>query len=324
MILAGDLGGTKFVLARCDDDGKVVNEHVFKCAEYGSAIEVLDQFLGHETVEAAAFGVAGPVVNGVAKITNLPWKLDAAELSQRLGGPVTLLNDLQATALGMLVLPADKFHFLQDAPVPEHATIGVIAPGTGLGEAMLVSDGTRYRALPSEAGHADFAPSTDEEWQLWHFLREKYGPHVSVERVLCGNGIGDLYAFCRAQSGVSEPEWLTHEIKAGDRNAAVANSAIAGNDPITHKTLAMFAAILGAEAGNQALRGLATGGVVIGGGIPPKILPALQTGTLLDRFHAKGRFTNWMNGIALRIALEPRAALLGAAHSAVMIREHRA
>jgi glucokinase len=113
-------------------------------------------------------------------------------------------------------------------------------------------------------------------------------------------------------------------MKAGDRNAAIANSAIAGNDPVTQKTLALFASILGAEAGNQALRGLATGGVVIGGGIPPKVLPALQTGALLERFQAKGRFTNWIKGVALRVALEPRAALLGAAHSAVMTREHRA
>ena len=324
MILAGDLGGTKFVLAQCNDEGKVVREQIFKCADYSSPFEIIDQFLGAATVEAGAFGVAGPVVNGVAQITNLPWKLDEKALAKKLGGPVTLLNDLQATALGMLVIPGDKFQVLQTAKVPDHSTIAVIAPGTGLGEATLVSDGKRYRALPSEAGHADFAPATDEEWQLWHFLRDKYGPHVSVERVLCGNGIGDLYDFCRAQTGTAEPEWLTHEMRSGDRNAVIANSAIAGNDPVTVKALGLFAAILGAEAGNQALRGLATGGVVIGGGIPPKILPALQRGGLVERFVAKGRFTSWMKGVALRVALEPRAALLGAAHSAVMIREHRA
>jgi glucokinase len=324
VILAGDLGGTKFVLAQCDAQGRIKKEHIFKCADYDSPLTIIDEFLAGDSVEAAAIGVAGPVVNGVAEITNLPWKLDAAELGKKLGASVTLLNDLQATALGMLVLSPDKFHELQVAKVPPNATIGVIAPGTGLGEAMLVSDGKHYRALPSEAGHADFAPATDEEWQLLLFLRDKYGPHVSVERVLCGNGIGDLYDFCRSKSNTPEPEWLAHELEAGDRNAVIANSAIAGNDPITKKALEMFAAILGAEAGNQALRGLATGGVVIGGGIPPKILPALRTGALLDRFVAKGRFTNWMKGVALRVALEPRAALLGAAHSAVMTREHRA
>ncbi|HUS33292.1 MAG TPA: glucokinase, partial [Kofleriaceae bacterium] len=324
VILAGDLGGTKFVLAECDDRGQIKKEQIFKCADYSSPFEIIDQFLGSDTVDAAAFGVAGPVVEGTAHITNLPWKIESSALSERLGGPVTLLNDLQATALGLAILPTDKFAVLQQAKVPAHATIAVIAPGTGLGEAMLVSDGKHYRALPSEAGHADFAPATDEEWQLLLFLRAKYGPHVSVERVLCGNGIGDLYDFCRSTSSTPEPQWLAHEMRSGDRNAAISNSAIAGNDPITKKTLSMFAAILGAEAGNQALRGLATGGVVIGGGIPPKILPALQTAALLERFTAKGRFTNWMKGVALRVSLEPRAALLGAAHSAVMTREHRA
>jgi glucokinase len=323
VILAGDLGGTKFVLALCDDQGKVVREQLFKCADYASPLEPVDQFLAGQKVSAASFGVAGPVVDGVATITNLPWRIHARELSDHVGGVVTLLNDLQATALGMLVLPADAFAVLQNHAVPAHATIAVIAPGTGLGEAMLVSDGTQYRALPSEAGHADFAAATDDEWALRQFLREKYGPHVSVERVLCGNGIGDLYDFCRQQSGVAEPVWLANEMKLTDRNAAISASGLAGNDPVTQKTLAMFAAILGAEAGNQALRGLATGGVVIGGGIPPKILPALRSGALVERFTAKGRFTNWMKGVALRIALEPRAALLGAAHSAVMTREQR-
>ncbi len=318
MILAGDMGGTKAVLALCDDRGVIVREQMFRCADFSSLEAIIDQFLGTDRVDAAAFGVAGPVVDGVAKITNLPWTISEEGLSLKLGGPVTLLNDLQATALGMLVLPPERFMVLQPGPAPAHGTIGIIAPGTGLGEALLVSDGQRYRALPSEAGHADFAPGNDEELELWKFLSQRYSGHVSVERVLCGRGIGDLYDYARARSGIAEPEWLAHDLNAGDRNAAIANTALATSDPVCVKALAMFANILGAEAGNLALRGLAIGGVVIGGGIPSKILPALQAGGLLERFNAKGRFAGWMAGVSLRVALEPRAALLGAAHRAVM------
>jgi glucokinase len=172
VILAGDLGGTKCVLAYCTDDGAVRREQMFLCAEASSLEDIIGRFLGTDTVKAAAIGVAGPVVSGVARITNLPWTIDERALGARLGGPVTLLNDLQATALGMLVLPPDRFAVLHagDSAAPAHSTVGVIAPGTGLGEAVLVSDGTRYRALPSEGGHADFAPGTEEELALWRFL----------------------------------------------------------------------------------------------------------------------------------------------------------
>jgi len=190
----------------------------------------------------------------------------------------------------------------------------VIAPGTGLGEAVLYHDGRTYRALPTEAGHADFAPGTDEEIELLRFLRGRYGAHVSYERVLSGNGIGDLYDFAR---GANEPPaWLAAELAVGDRNAVVTNVALANRDPACARALALFVAILGAESGNLALRSLATGGVVIGGGIPPKILPAMQTGALLERFNAKGRFGAWTRELPVRVALEPRAALLGAARNA--------
>jgi len=307
------------VLALCSDAGVIQREQMFLCAEATSLEDIIGRFLGTERVRAAAIGVAGPVVAGVARITNLPWTIDERALGQRLGGPVSLMNDLQATALGMRVLTPERFAVLQAADVPEHATIGVIAPGTGLGAAVLVSDGTRYRALPTESGHADFAPGTDEELALWKFLSAKFGGHVSVERILSGNGIGALYEFARQTSGVPEPTWLAHEIAGGDRNAVVSQSALAGNDPVCVKALSLFASILGAEAGNMALRTLALGGIVIGGGIPPKILPLLQTGALLDRFVAKGRFEGWMRKLPLRVALEPRAALLGAAHVAATL-----
>ena len=314
MILAGDTGGTKTVLALFDKSGKPIREQMFHCAEYSSLEAIIDAF-APGPVLGACFGVAGPVVGGTAKITNLPWVIDEGVLSARLGGaPVKLLNDLQATALGTLTLPPEGFTVLQsEATRTLHGTIAVIAPGTGLGEATLVHDGKRYLALPSEGGHADWAPGTDDELDLWRFLRERHGAHVSVERVLCGNGIGDLYDYCRKGA----PE-LAH---TGDRNAAIANAAIAGTDRTAARALAMFAELLGAEAGNLALRGLASGGVVIGGGIPPKILPALQSGRLVGRFSEKGRFAPWLETLGVRVALEPRAALLGAAHYVITSKE---
>ncbi len=312
MILAGDIGGTKTLLALCDDAGTMLRDDMFHCAEFSSLEAVIEKFMPEPpAITGACFGVAGPVVGGVAEITNLPWSIDARALSAKLGGArVFLLNDLQATALGMLALPPDAFEVLQpERMLTQHGTIAVVAPGTGLGEALLVHDGTRYISLPSEAGHADFAPGTDEEIELLKFLRGKYGHHVSYERVLSGNGIGDLYDFVRGTAAGAKFE--------GDRNAAIAKSAIDRSDATAVKALEMFADMLGAEAGNLALRGFSTGGVVIGGGIPPKILPALKSSHLIDRFNDKGRFSTWTRALGVRVALEPRAALFGAIHFVV-------
>ncbi|HEY0986869.1 MAG TPA: glucokinase [Kofleriaceae bacterium] len=340
MILAGDIGGTKTVLALhephtdpADAGGRpalgIQRETVYHCADYPSLEAILDAFLRPEdrgTLLAACFGVAGPVVDGTAKVTNLPWTIDAAVVSGKLGGiPVALLNDLQATALGMLVLPDSAFAVLQpaaEAP-PPGSTIGVIAPGTGLGEAVLVSDGARYRALPSEGGHADFAPGNDEEIELWRFLRGRHGDHVSYERVLSGAGIGDLYDFIRHISGTVEPPALTEQFAGHDRNAVISRAALDRSDAACVRALDIFVELLGAEAGNLALRSLALGGVVIGGGIPPKILPALQQPRLIERFNAKGRFARVTRTLAVRVALEPRAALFGAAHHAALHKDAR-
>ena len=321
MMLAGDIGGTKTVLAICDASLAIVREAVFPCADFPSLEAILDTFLAPDersSLASACFGVAGPVIDNTSVITNLPWTIDGALVSSHLGGiPVTLLNDLQATALGMLVLPDSAFVVLQPAAgeVRGDATIAVIAPGTGLGEALLVSDGTQYRALASEAGHADFAPCTDEEIELLRYLRGRHG-RVSYERVLSGAGIGELYGFVRHATGSPEPAWLTEQFAHHDRNAVISRAGLDRSDAAAARALEMFVEILGAEAGNLALRGLAAGGVVIGGGIPPKLLPALQHPRMIDRFNAKGRFSRWTRTLAVRVALEPRAALFGAAHYA--------
>ncbi|MCW5802983.1 MAG: glucokinase [Deltaproteobacteria bacterium] len=328
MILAGDIGGTKTVLALCDENGRVVREDILLAEEHASLEAMLDKFLRGRDVEGltgACFGVAGPVDGKRAKITNLPWVIDAGALSTKLGGiPVSLLNDLQATALGTLVLPATSFAVMQEATnAVADGPIAVIAPGTGLGEALLVAENGRYRALPSEGGHADFAPTTEEEIDLLRYLRKLYSGHVSYERVLSGDGIGDLYNFVRLATGSKEPTWLAAQIASGDRNAVVSKAALEGTDAACVRALEMFAEILGAEAGNLALRAYATGGVIIGGGIPPKILPALQSGALMARFHDKGRFAGFMRSIGVRVTLEPRAALLGAAHHAAPMKGNK-
>jgi len=328
MILAGDIGGTKTVLALCDRSLAIVREAIYPCADYPSLEAILDVFLQPDERRAltcAAFGVAGPVVDGTAKITNLPWTIDARVVADRLGGiPVALLNDLQATALGVLVLPDTAFAVLQPpAALLPGATLAVLAPGTGLGEALVISDGARMRALPSEGGHADFAPGTDEEIALLRYMRGVHGDHVSYERVLSGAGIGDLYDFVRQATGAAEPAWLTQAFATDDRNAVISRAALDKSDPTSIRALEMFTEILGAEAGNLALRGLATGGVVIGGGIPPKILPALRESRVIDRFNAKGRFASWTRTLGVRAALEPRAALFGAANYARTYKDPR-
>jgi glucokinase len=316
VILGGDVGGTKTNLALCDASGVPVREATFAAKEFPSLEAMVAAFAAGERVTAACFGVAGPVIDGVAKITNLPWTIAAEALSAELAGArVALINDLQATALGALVLPPSSFAVLQDAPVPARATIGVIAPGTGLGEAALFHDGARYQALPSEGGHADFAPTTDEEIELLRALHGRYG-HVSIERILSGNGIHDLYTF--AARGAAARTW-----PGDDPNAAIAEAGLAGGDPAAVRALELFAQILGAEAGNLALRLLATGGIVIGGGIPPKILPALRGGALVERFAAKGRFATWLRALSVRVILDPKAALLGAAHFAATTKDDR-
>lgn len=344
MILAGAIGPTKTVLALCDASeagARIVRSERFASQDLASLDKAFDSFLRERDIEAlygACFGVAGPVVDGTARVTNLGWLVDAAHLSKKFGIAVTLINDLQATALGSLVVPAEKFAVLQQTsspperiepspagrsksstrpPAPNaHAPIAVLALGTGLGEATLIHDGKRYRALPSEGGHADFAAHTDRELELLKFLRQRHG-HISYERVLSAGGILEIYEFVRSRSGEREPTWLAHDIAAGggDPSTAIVAAAVAEKDACCIEAIDMFIEILGAEAGNIALRSVA-GGVVIGGGIPHSLLALLQRGGLVKRFNDKGRFSRWMSTVGVRVLLEPRAGVLGAAHHA--------
>jgi glucokinase len=324
MILAGDTGGTKTVLALFDNATErfdLVRDAIFPSQEAPSLEAILTRFLaGTSTpLQAACFGVPGVVIEGRADTTNLPWHLDEGELARHIGAPrVKLLNDLEAAAYGMLHLPPHELAAL-NAGVPRHGNIAVIAAGTGLGEAMLIWDGRHHVPVASEGGHADFAPHTEQELELLRYLRAKFSGHVSYERVLTGPGIHNIYMFLRDTGFAPEPSWLAEQLKSGDPSASIAEIGLAERDPLCVATLDLFSWAYGAEAGNMALRCLAIGGVFVGGGIAPKLLPALRNGRFMQAFTAKGRFADLMHSIPVNVALNPRAPLIGAARYALRL-----
>jgi glucokinase len=327
MILAGDVGGTKTALALCEEsaDGlRVVREATFASQEHASLENVLAAFLKDATappLRAGCFGVAGPVLDGTSHITNLSWVLEEGSLAEAIAAPrVKLLNDLEAAAYGMLHLQPGEFSVLHAGSSPARkGNVAVIAPGTGLGESMLYWDGTVHHPVASEGGHADFAPRTDQEIALLHYLRKQFGSHISYERVLSGHGLYNLYSFLRDSGYAPEPSWVTEQLKSGDPSATITRLGLADEVPLCVATLDLFSSILGAEAGNLALRCMALGGVFIGGGIPPKVLAALQKGGCMRAFVDKGRFNELLQSIEVRVALNPRAPLLGAAHYALRL-----
>jgi glucokinase len=321
LILAGDVGGTKTQLGLFEHSaGKLllVREHRYATIDFDSLEAVCADFLGvTPAVNAACLGVPGPIIDGRAHATNVPWQLSAASLSRALNGvPVRLLNDLAAIAYGMVHLEPAEFAVLHRAEnPPQHGNIAVIAAGTGLGESALVWEGDKYYAVASEGGHSDFAPHDAEQIELLRFLAGEFG-HVSYERVLSGPGLWNIYRFLRGESGVEEPAWLTAEITAGDPSAVVSEAALAGRDPVCVHALTMFCDIYGSEAANLALKVLALGGVFLGGGIAPKILTMLTSGVFVKGFLAKGRLNEILKRIEVRVSLNPAAGLLGAAHYA--------
>lgn len=323
MLLAGDIGGTKTNLAVFStnaDDGwkKPLAEATFPSARYSSLEALVEDFQGqhHFTIDRASFGVAGPVVGGRATITNLPWVLETNHLKNALGIPsVSLLNDLVAIAHGVPYLDATDLHTLNVGHPVQGGAIAVVAPGTGLGEAFLIWDGHRYRPHMSEGGHADFAPADEIQLELLRYLQLRY-PHVSFERVCSGKGLPNIYHFLKESSQAAEPDWLAEKMaKADDHTPIIVDNALDKEHvcEICALTMDLFVSILGAEAGNMALKVLATGGVYIGGGIPPRILPFLSEGRFMQSFLRKGRLSDVLIPMPVHVILNPNIALLGAA-----------
>ena len=325
MILAGDVGGTKTVIARyrVDDQGALEQQQLatYPSREYLSLDGILQTFLQQcpdEPVLSACFGVAGPVIRGESRTTNLPWSLSEQSLAKIVGTPrVKLLNDLEATAYGMLFLGAQERVVLNPGTADAAGNIAVLAAGTGLGEAILYWDGFSHHAIATEGGHCDFAPRTDREIELLGYLRARLGGHVSYERVLSGPGLFNVYLFLRDSGYGVEPSGVAEALRTGDPSATISQLALAGEDPLCMAALELFVAVYGAEAGNLALKCLAAGGVYIGGGIAPKILPALTSGAFMEAFLDKGRFAALLKDVPVSVATNPRTALLGAANYAL-------
>jgi glucokinase len=321
LLLAGDIGGTKTSLALYTTKAGLrapLADATLPSSGYPGLSSLVLEFLAStgQHPDRACFGVAGPVVDGRVSITNLPWVIDERELERTLNvSPVRLLNDLESIANAIPSLRADDLHVINDAPAEETGAIAVVAPGTGLGEAFLTWDGERYLAQPSEGGHADFAPTNPLEVGLLKYLWERY-EHVSYERVCSGLGIPNIYAYLRDCGYAPEPQWLAEKLaNASDPTPIIVNTALDESLPceLCLGTLDTFVSILGAEAGNLALNTLATGGVYLGGGIPPRILPALERAHFMRSFYNKGRFSEFLARIPVHVIMNPKVALLGAA-----------
>lgn len=331
-VLVGDVGGTKtaLALAELDAQGRIVLRHECRLpsADFDSLLALVRAYLDETGVRCrqACFAVAGPVLHGRSDATNLPWVIDSAELERALGlEAVQLLNDLEALAWGVAALDAEDFATLQEGDVEAIGNACVVAAGTGLGEAGLFWDGAVHRAFATEGGHADFAPEDALEAELLLWLRERYG-RVSWERVVSGSAIADLYRFLIAREGVCHPEPIAHVLdRGGDLSEAVAQAAQDSGPAICVQTMRWFARLYGREAGNMALKMMALGGVYLGGGVAPKNLALLSSGVFLDAFLDKGRMRVLMERMPVRVILNERAPLLGAArYHKLKMREDRA
>jgi len=318
MILAGDVGGTKVHLALYDfTKGKLkyTREDRFPAKEYSGLEAIVKEFVGADAVTAACFGVPGPVRDGRLRLTNLPWTLDSRELTVNLGIPhVFLINDLEANGYGVAELASDQIYTLSEGDTSQIGNRALIAAGTGLGEGLLIWNGHTHIPYPSEGGHADYSPRNEDEIDLLRFLKQKYNGRISWERVVSGMGMTNVYEFLRDVRGVEEPAWLAEEIaESADPNAVITEAGLAAKAEICEKTLDMVVSAYGAEAGNLALKVMSVGGLYVGGGIAPRIIEKLKDGTFLRAFQDKGRLSQLLVNMPVRVILESRAAVLGAA-----------
>ena len=321
MFLAGDIGGTKTHLGVFSNEGgfrQPLVEAEFASARYPNFESIVREFLRyvHQPVRMAVFGVAGPVVHGRAKITNLPWVMDEKKLGEELNvSSILLINDLEAIACAVPFLGPSDLCVLNKGDARSEGNVAIIAPGTGLGEAFLVWDGSGYREHASEGGHADFAPNSFLEDELLRYLRKSHD-HVSYEMVCSGQGIFNIYRFLRDRHPAEEPSWLSEELaREEDPTPAIVKAAVDSRNSckLCVEALHVFVSILGAEAGNMALKILATNGVYIAGGMSRRILPFLEDGRFVASFRKKGRMTDLVSQMPVYVILYPKVALLGVA-----------
>ena len=323
MILAGDIGGTNARLAFFTIEGgrlKPQAEHVYPSHRYPGLEPIVREFVSGHGLKPrhACFAVAGPVAHGRAEMPNLGWVVEAGALARALGvESAGLINDLEANAYGIAALEPGDFAILNAGASDASGNAAVIAAGTGLGEAGLYWDGKTHRPFACEGGHADFAPLDDLQIELGRRLRAEFG-RVSWERVLSGPGLFNIYRFLRDTGRGQEPDWLAAELAAGDPSVHVSKAGLAGRSALCVEALDIFVSIYGAEAGNLALKIMATGGVYLGGGIAPKILTKLAQPAFMKAFSAKGRMRHLLASIPVKVILNDSAALIGAARCAAI------
>ena len=322
MFLAGDIGGTNTRVAFFEGDPShltpVVIE-VFPSGQHSGPEEIARKFLAKykHPLESACFGIAGPVRDGRAETPNLPWVVEASSLAKELGiESVSLINDLEANAHGIAVLSDSDFVTLNNGCASPTGNSGLISAGTGLGEAGLIKRSDGYHPFPSEGGHVDFAPRNDLEIDLLRYLHTRF-EHVSYERVLSGPGLSNIYQFFRDTKRYEEPLWLAEQI-SGEGTAAVSRSGLDGTTEIAVKALELFCSIYGAEAGNLALKLVATGGMFVGGGIAPRIIKKLAGPQFMKAFVSKGRVSALLESIPVRVITNDKTALLGAGRVAAL------
>jgi glucokinase len=333
MILAGDIGGTNTRLGLFEGTGDrpiLALEKTYPSGSHSSLEAIVRRFLEEHpvSIRTASFGIAGPVLDNRCRATNLPWELDGDHIASTFGmGSATLINDLVANAYGIPALDSDDLATFNRGEVDPRGNEAIISPGTGLGQAGVFWDGGQRHPFPSEGGHSDFAARNDIEWELLGYLRNRYG-RVSYERVLSGPGLLNIFRFLRDTGRGEQPEWLTEEMERADPAAVIARAAFSGRSPLCATTVDLFIKILGAEAGNLALKVMAVGGVWIGGGIMARWLAQCSEVTagissflprqelFMEAFTDKGRFKPLMEKIPVRVILNDKRALLGAARHA--------
>lgn len=319
MRLVGDIGGTKTILALYaaeGNGGQCRKMERYASADYSQFSELLTSFLADVTVPiySVCIGIAGPVINGDCITTNLPWAIKHKEIGQQVGtGKVWLLNDLEASAWGLLALPASDFIELNpNAASKQDGHKAIVAAGTGLGEALMIWDGNRHHIIATEGGHTDFAPVDTQQIGLLTYLLDKYSGHVSYERLLSGQGLINIYSYLK-RSGFAPVQTVTEQrMQQEDMAAVIGTSAVAGSDTLCIEALNVFCRIYGAEVGNLALKCLPYAGIYLTGGIAAKILPALQKGEFINSFLNKGRSSSVIKNISVKVCINQDVVLHGA------------
>lgn len=339
IILAGDIGGTKTILRLVQVEAPLppkqipalttLSEQTYPSQDFPDLSPMIEQFLAQDStrsIQAACFGIAGPVIDDTSVLTNLSWSLNARRLEQEFGiAQVALINDFAAIGYGILGLEKEDLETLQPVPANPHTPIAVIGAGTGLGEGFLMPSSRGYQVFPSEGGHADFAPRTQLEFQLLHFLRDDMKlERVSVERVVSGKGIVSIYRFLKSLGEHPESPEIAQVFQAWEQRtvqtenlvdpaAAIAQAALHQSDLLCQHTLSLFIGAYGAEAGNLALKLLPYGGLYVAGGVAAKILPLLKQGDFLKSLHSKGRVSSLLQKVPVHVVLNPKVGLLGSA-----------